>query len=120
MHAGNDGTAESGSPSSVGSATARQVHDDIERTLGAAPGPNTWSRQVGSLKTQGQRAWRAMKRHPFLSVVAVAFVATAVADEVGVGELAFGAVVAFAAYKVLREGEPPLRALEEIERDVRV
>jgi hypothetical protein len=60
-----------------------------------------------------------MKRHPFASTMVTAVAVTAVAGLVGAAEVALGATAAFAAYKVLREGEPPLQAIEEVERAVR-
>jgi hypothetical protein len=99
--------------------TARQVHDDIEGMLGRSPAAHTWSGRVGrSAKKNGQRAWHTMKRYPFLSVAAMAIGATALASVVGVVELTFGCAVAYATYKVLREGEPPLRAVQEVEREL--
>jgi hypothetical protein len=47
-----------------------------------------------------------MKRHPFASTMVMAVAVTAVAGLVGAAEVALGATAAFAAYKVLREGEP--------------
>ena len=60
-----------------------------------------------------------MKSYPFISVAALAVGATALASVVGVVELTFGAAVAYAAYKVLREGEPPLQAVQEIQQQLR-
>lgn len=112
--------AEAGAGCShVTNPTARQVHDDIEGMLGQSPHLHTRSGRVGhTLKSGGRRAWRTMKNHPFVSVAALAIGATAVATLVGVVELTFGAAVAYAAYKVLREGEPPLRAVQEVARDL--
>jgi hypothetical protein len=61
-----------------------------------------------------------MKRHPFASTIALAVGITAVSALIGAAEVALGAAAAFAAYKVLREGEPPLQAIEEVEREARV
>jgi len=100
--------------------TARQVHDDIEGMLGRSPTTHDWSGRVRrSVKKNGQRAWQTMKRYPFVSVAALAVGATALASFIGVVELTFGCAVAYGAYKVLREGEPPLRAVQEIERELR-
>jgi hypothetical protein len=121
MHAIHEEAQASPGPSYTRKPTARQVHDDIESMFGPSPLPHTWSGRVGSsLKSGGHRAWRTMKSHPFASVVAVAIGATAVATVVGVVELTFGAAVAYAAYKVLREGELPLRAVQEVARELRV
>jgi hypothetical protein len=110
----------SAGPIHIRKPTARQVHDDIESLLGPRPPPHSWSGRIASsLKSGGERAWRVMKSHPFASVAALALGATAVASVVGVVELTFGAAVAYAAYKVLREGEPPLRAVQEVERELR-
>jgi hypothetical protein len=99
------------------SLTAKQVHEDIERTLGSRPArPETPAEKLeAALKDGGAAAWCVMKRHPFLSAAAIAFGAIALAAAIGAAELSFGGALAFAAYKVLREGEPPLPALEELE-----
>lgn len=98
------------------SATARMVHEDLEHTF--VSHSESDSVLVHLAKSGGERVWRAMKRHPFVSVLAVAVSGTALAAAVGVAELTFGAALGYAAYKVLREGEPPLEAIEEVEREV--
>jgi hypothetical protein len=120
MQPSGDASSVTGGPSHVTSPTARQIHDDIERVLRVVRAAASPSERIGcALKSGGQRTWRAMKRHPFLAVVAMGVGGIAAASAVGAAELTFGAVLAFAAYKVLREGEPPLQALEEVERVVR-
>jgi len=97
----------------------RLVHDDIEQTLGSRTAHGGVAARIeGAVKGRGQAAWRAMKRHPFVTIAAVAVGGVAAAASVGVAELAFGGALAFAAYKVLREGEPPMEAIEQVERDV--
>jgi hypothetical protein len=108
-----------GSAGASGS-TARQIHDDIEQTLGSHKARGARREALeGALKARGLRAWNTMKRHPFLSVVAIGSCAAMAAATVGVAELAFGAALALAAYKVLREGEPPMKALLELEHEMR-
>lgn len=101
-------------------ATARRIHDDIQQMLQlrSARGQKHEALE-DAVKARGAVVWHAMKRHPFLSMTAVAACGVAAAASLGVAELAFGAALALAAYKVLREGEPPLQALQEIEHEVR-
>jgi hypothetical protein len=98
------------------SATAKQVHDDIEEALGTGPTRReTRTEAVGALlKNGGASVWRTMKRHPFLAMATVAVAGVALATSIGAAELWFGGALAFAAYKVLREGEPPVAVLREI------
>lgn len=102
------------------SVTAKQVHDDIEQALGTptARTETPAEKLEEKLKSGGAVLWRAMKRHPFLSMVAIAFGGVAAASAVGAAEIWFGGALAFAAYKVLREGEPPMRALTELGREL--
>jgi hypothetical protein len=97
--------------------TAKQVHDDIERTLRSRglSAATTVEKLEAMVKARGAAAWRLMKRHPFLACAAIAVGGTAAAATFGAAELWFGGALAFAAYKVLREGEPPLQVLAELE-----
>jgi hypothetical protein len=99
------------------SMTARQVHDDIEQTLKShAVSPETAVEKLeATAKRYGATVWRFMKRHPFLSMAALATGGVVAASAVGAAELVFGGVLAFAAYKILREGEPPMKVIEELE-----
>jgi hypothetical protein len=103
------------------SLTAKQVHDDIEQSLRCGPAvPETRAEKLEAMiKSGGAAAWRIMKRHPFLSMAAVAIGGIAAAATVGAAELWFGGALAFAAYKILREGEPPMRAIQELEGELR-
>jgi hypothetical protein len=97
----------------------RRFHDDIQQALGARHARGARHEAIeDTVKLGGTRVWRAMKRHPFLTMAALGVCGVAAASAIGVGELVVGSVLAFAAYKVLREGEPPLQALEEAEREV--
>jgi hypothetical protein len=117
----NSPAAESsdGSPEPRGT-TARQFHDDIEQTLGSRMARGAVREALeNALKVRGLIVWGAMKRHPFLAMLAIGTCGVAAAVTVGVAELAFGSALAFAAYKILREGEPPMKALSEIEYEMR-
>ena len=109
-----------GSPKATGpGTTARQIHDDIEQTLGSRKARGAMREALeNAVKVRGLFVWGAMKRHPFFAMVAIGTCAVAAAATVGVAELAFGSVLAFAAYKVLREGEPPMKALSEAEHEM--
>lgn len=120
MAAGNE-------PELPGSPTARQFHADVEAALtesgrvaftedDTGKGLAATVRRIA--KRQGRSAWSFMKRHPFVSVLALGAATGALALEVGAAELTLAGAVAFAAYKVLREGEPPLQAIQEVERRV--
>jgi hypothetical protein len=99
--------------------TARRLHDDIQQALGSRHARGARHEAIErAVKRGGTHVWRAMKRHPFLTMAAIGACGVAAAATVGVGELVVGSVLAFAVYKVLREGEPPLQALEEAEREV--
>jgi hypothetical protein len=101
-------------------ATARRIHDDIQQMLQLRTARGQKHEVLeDAVKARGAAVWRAMKRHPFLSMSVVGVCGIAAAASFGVAELAFGAALAIAAYKVLREGEPPLQALQEIEHEVR-
>jgi hypothetical protein len=99
------------------SLTAKQVHDDIEQTLRSlAAEPENFVEELEAwVKAQGATAWRLMKRHPFLATLVLGLGGTVAAATFGAAELWFGGALAFAAYKVLREGEPPMRVIEELE-----
>lgn len=96
--------------------TARELRHDIERVLRrrrARPGTTTATLE-SRLKSTGARGWHFLRRHPAMGVALVGGGAFAAAASVGVGELAFAVGAAFAAYKVLRKGEAPDRAIEDV------
>jgi hypothetical protein len=102
-------------------ATTRHIHDDIQQMLRLRTARGRRHEALeDAVKTRGAAAWRAMKRHPFLAMTALGLCGMAAAATFGVAELAFGAALALTAYKVLREGEPPLQALQEVERELGV
>lgn len=100
---------------------ARQLRADIDHVLRPreARGESVTDELERRARRGGLVAWRAMKRHPFVSVAVLGLGGVAAAAVVGAGELAFGVAVALAAYKVLREGEPPLQAIEEVAKEAR-
>jgi hypothetical protein len=104
------------------SSLTEQLHADIEQLLhDCREAEGTIAERLEAmLKSGGWKVWCAMKRHPFLAVAAVGVGSVAAATAVGAAELSLGVVVALAAYKVLREGEPPIQALHEVERDLAV
>jgi hypothetical protein len=96
------------------------VRHDIERTLHRrTTPPNTRARVAeDAAKGGGEVLWGAMKRHSYVSMIALGAVGIIAADAVGVGELAVGLAVAYSAFRVLRRGESPSQAIEEVLRDV--
>ncbi len=93
-----------------------QVRHDIESSLSSrALAPNTTGRALeDSVKSAGGRLWGTLRRHPYLGVGVLAALGAAIASAVGVGELAFGAAVGYAAYNVLRGGEKPSQAARDV------
>lgn len=61
----------------------------------------------------GDLLWHRIKRRPYLGVALFAGTGLALASWIGVGELAVAAAAGYAAYKVLRQNEPPSRAVRE-------
>jgi hypothetical protein len=99
---------------------ARRIHNDIEQSLSSHSAHGTKREELErALKTRALQVWNAMKRHPFVAIAAVGTCGVVAAVTLGVAEVAFGTAIAVAAYKVLREGEPPMQALLEIERELR-
>lgn len=98
----------------------KQIHDDIQQLLHVREpaGEGTTGRLERACKTRGEALWNGMKRHPFASVLVLGAAAIGVASAVGAAELAFGTAIAIAAYRVLREGEPPMQALAEAQREI--
>jgi hypothetical protein len=108
-----------GAPAHVRS-TARRIHEDIQQALHLRRARGARLEAIEeAVKTRGLAAWSAMKRHPFLTIAVLGACGVAAAAAVGVVELAFGTALALAAYKVLREGEPPMEALADVEHMMR-
>jgi hypothetical protein len=99
------------------SLTAKQLHDDIEQILKSLEvSPEGIDETLeAAAKRYCTRVWCFMKRHPFLSMAALGAAGVAAASAVGAAELLFGGALAFAAYKILREGEPAMKVIEELE-----
>ncbi|HEX4449073.1 MAG TPA: hypothetical protein VH044_20170 [Polyangiaceae bacterium] len=68
-------------------------------------------------KSAGTKVWELMKEHPYGGIAAVSAAGFVLAASAGVGELAVAGIFGYAAYKVLRRGEPVDAAVEEIVRD---
>jgi uncharacterized protein (DUF697 family)/ElaB/YqjD/DUF883 family membrane-anchored ribosome-binding protein len=68
-------------------------------------------------KNAGTKVWELMKEHPYGGIAAVSATGLLLASTAGVGELAIAAVFGYAAFKVLRRGEPVDQAVEEVVRD---
>jgi hypothetical protein len=100
--------------------TVRRIHDDIQQALHARAARGARHEALEeAIKSRGLRVWSAMKRHPFLTIAVIGACSVAAAATIGVAELAFGSALAIAAYKILREGEPPMQALAEVEQAMR-
>jgi hypothetical protein len=86
--------------------TGSHISADIDRTLErrTAP-PHTWQAHAEeTIKHDGRKLWQAMKKRPSVGVLVFGGLAVVAADAVGVGEVALGLGVGYAAYRVLRKG----------------
>lgn len=99
---------------------AAEVRSDIERTLRTrhlGHGKILFAVEDGA-KTLGAKAWVRLKRRPYTGVAVATAVGFTVATMTGVGELAVAALCGYAAYEVLRRGQPVGETVEEVVRDV--
>lgn len=96
----------------------REISDDIDHSLERRTAPaGTWRAHAeDAAKRGGARVWRALKKRPSLGVALFGGLAITAANAVGVGELALGIGIGYAAWQVLRKGTPIGEALEEAER----
>jgi hypothetical protein len=85
---------------------ASTISSDIDQALDrrTAP-PDTWQgRLEDQLKHDATRVWHALQRRPSVGVVLFGGAAILAAETVGVGEVALGIAIGYAAYRVLRKG----------------
>lgn len=61
------------------------------------------------------RVWGELKKRPSIGVIVFGGLAIAAADAIGVGELAMGIGIGYAAWQVLRKGKSIGEALREAE-----
>jgi hypothetical protein len=78
-----------------------------ERT--SARGGKFWSRVEREVEEDFGKALRALQRRPSVGTVLVGVAAVLAAEAIGVGEVALGVALGYAAYRVLRQG-PSSRA----------
>jgi hypothetical protein len=86
---------------------ARDISEDIDRTLGrrTAPEGTLRARAEDEVKHAGDRVWHGMKKRPSLGMIVIGGLAVLAADAIGVGEVALGVALGYAAYRVLRRGK---------------
>jgi hypothetical protein len=103
-------------------ALGRELASEIDHTLErrCAPTGTLRARLEDEAKRRGDRLWRALKKRPSFGVVVLGGMALVAAEAVGVGELAMGIAIGYAAWQVLREGKSIGEALAEVERNVKV
>lgn len=87
-------------------------------TTSSAPGTKTAATERVFKRIAGH-GWRLLKHRPALGVVLAGVAGVVAADLIGVGELAVGAMLAYAAYDVLKKHLPFEKAVEQAERIVR-
>lgn len=99
---------------------ARDLRARVEhslRTRSAMAG--TYARRVEDrLKSAGGKVWHAVKRRPSIGVIAAGGLGLALASAVGVGELAIGLALGYAAYQVLAEGVPAKEAARQMAEEI--
>ena len=72
-------------------------------------GRATWT--AGELESGASWTWTELKAHPYLGGLLAGAAGIVAASAIGVGELAVGIGVGYAAYLVLAKGESPMKAL---------
>ena len=110
-------------------ATMRDTHSGQRRLVGRAgrrlamepdaggrrtsprPGTGRATWTAGELKSGASWTWTELKAHPYLGGLLAGAAGIAAASTIGVGELAVGIGVGYAAYLVLAKGESPMKAL---------
>lgn len=100
----------------------RELLDDIDHALErrSAPAGTLRAHVEDATKRGGAAVLRVLRTRPSLGVVVFGGLAIAAADLVGVGELGMGIVIGYAAWQVLRKGEPVGEAIEEAEQLAKV
>jgi hypothetical protein len=85
---------------------ASTISADIDRSLERRTSPpDTWRAHAEeTIKRDTRKAWQAMKKRPSLGILVFGGLAVAAADAFGVGEVALGLGVGYAAYRVLCKG----------------
>ncbi len=100
----------------VGGTAHKLVDHTLERRLSVK---GTTSRAVeDTTKHVGQRLWGSLKKHPLAGVGVLGALGVAAASVIGVGEIAIGAAVAYAAFNVLVGGESPREAARELAHEL--
>jgi hypothetical protein len=81
--------------------------------------PGTWARSAeDGTKSAGAKLWMGLKHHPYWGVLAAGIGGTALGTALGVGEVALGVAVAYAAFNVLARGESPEKAAELLAQEI--
>jgi hypothetical protein len=86
-----------------------QTREVTGRAAGQVQDVTTWT--AGELESGASWARTELKAHPYLGGSLAGAAGIAAASAIGVGELAVGIAVGYAAYLVLAEGESPMKAL---------
>jgi hypothetical protein len=96
----------------------REIFHNIDHMLErrSARAGSWLGRAEDATKRGGTRVWRALGERPSIGVALLGGAAIAAADAVGVGELAMGIMIGYAAWQVLRKGKPVGEALAEAQR----
>ena len=118
-------TAASTAPATSGGATtpplAQEVRSDIERTLRTrhvGHGKGRLAVVEDRAKNAGAKVWRLLKSRPYAGIAAASALGFGVASATGVGELAIAVLCGYAAYEVLRRGQPVGETVEEVVKEV--
>ncbi len=94
---------------------SREISASIDRTLRQRSAPRgTWRAEAEHVIKRGcSLGVSELRRRPSIAVVLFGGLAILAADAIGIGELAMGIGVGYAAWKVFRKGEPLDEALRE-------
>lgn len=105
MSQSNEPVAHPASPSTTASAPQQQQGErKMERREPQHP---AWQRAEETVVRDAEKARTAMERHPSVPVVILGGLAVLAADAVGVGELAMGLAVGYAAYRFFHRSKGP-------------
>jgi len=86
-----------------------QTQEVAGRAVGQVQDVATWT--AGEVESGASWTQTELKAHPYLGGLLAGAAGIAAASAIGVGELAAGIAIGYAAYLVLAEGESPMQAL---------
>jgi hypothetical protein len=104
-------------PQELGAVSVRARVERSLRTRSAKKGTLA-ARAEEVAKIAAGKAWAAMKQRPSIGVLAAGSLGLVLASTLGVGELAIGLAVGYAAFQILAEGVPPSEAARHAAEEI--